>query len=111
MADRVRKRLLSLEGVTGVSTWAGRGPVRFTMILLPERPDPAYAQLVVNVDDVEAVTGLMAQTGELIASEFPEIHHMVRRLEFTSSTASKITSRPTALNMTVSSPSVKKGSA
>ncbi|GIR71634.1 MAG: hypothetical protein CM15mP74_28850 [Halieaceae bacterium] len=46
MADRVRKRLLSLEGVTEVSTWAGRGPVRFTMILLPERPDPAYAQLV-----------------------------------------------------------------
>jgi multidrug efflux pump subunit AcrB len=63
------------------------------MILLPERPDPAYAQLVVNVDDVEAVTGLMAQTGELIASEFPEIHHMVRRLEFTSSTASKIEAR------------------
>ena len=93
MADRVRKRLLSLEGVTEVSTWAGRGPVRFTMILLPERPDPAYAQLVVNVDEVEAVTGLMAQTGELIASEFPEIHHMVRRLEFTSSTASKIEAR------------------
>ena len=93
MADRVRKRLLSLESVTEVSTWAGRGPIRFTMILLPERPDPAYAQLVVNVDDVEAVTGLMAQTGELIASEFPEIHHMVRRLEFTSSTASKIEAR------------------
>ena len=93
MADRVRKRLLSLEGVTQVSTWAGRGPIRFTMILLPERPDPAYAQLVVNVDDVEAVTGLMAQTGELIAAEFPEIHHMVRRLEFTSSTASKIEAR------------------
>ena len=93
MADRVRKRLLSLEGVTEVSTWAGRGPVRFTMILLPERPDPAYAQLVVNVDDVEAVTGLMEQTGGLIAAEFPEIHHMVRRLEFTSSTASKIEAR------------------
>ena len=35
VADRVRKRLVNLGGVTEVSTWAGRGPIRFTMILLP----------------------------------------------------------------------------
>jgi multidrug efflux pump subunit AcrB len=93
MANRVRERLQTLAGVTQVSSWTGRGPIRFTMILLPERPDPAYAQLVVNVDNVEAVGPLMRAAGALIEEEFPETHHMVRRLEFTSSTASKIEAR------------------
>ena len=93
LADQVRERLLSLEGVTEISSWAGRGPIRFTMILLPERPDPAYAQLVVNVDNTSAVQGLMEATSQLIETEFPETHHMVRRLEFTKGTASKIEAR------------------
>ena len=44
------------------------------MILLPERPDPAYAQLVVNVDDTSAVQNLMEATSQLIETEFPETH-------------------------------------
>ena len=93
LADRVRDRLSTLEGVTDISSWTGRGPIRFTMILLPERPDPAYAQLIVNVDNTDAVQGLMAAARQLIAAEFPETHHMVRRLEFTEGTASKIETR------------------
>ncbi|MDC0573967.1 efflux RND transporter permease subunit [Luminiphilus sp.] len=101
LADRVRDRLSTLEGVTEISTWAGRGPIRFTMILLPERPDPAYAQLVVNVDNTDAVQGLMVAANQLIAAEFPETHHMVRRLEFTEGTASKIEARFYGLDRTV----------
>jgi multidrug efflux pump subunit AcrB len=93
LAERVRDRLSTLEGVTDISSWAGRGPIRFTMILLPERPDPAYAQLVVNVDNTDAVQRLMVAASQLIAAEFPETHHMVRRLEFTEGTASKIEAR------------------
>jgi multidrug efflux pump subunit AcrB len=93
LAERVRDRLGTLEGVTDISSWAGRGPIRFTMILLPERPDPAYAQLVVNVDNTDAVQRLMVAASQLIAAEFPETHHMVRRLEFTEGTASKIEAR------------------
>ena len=101
LADRVRDRLSTLEGVTEISSWAGRGPIRFTMILLPERPDPAYAQLVVNVDNTDAVQGLMVAANQLIAAEFPETHHMVRRLEFTEGTASKIEARFYGLDRTV----------
>jgi multidrug efflux pump subunit AcrB len=32
LAERVRDRLSTLEGVTDISSWAGRGPIRFTMI-------------------------------------------------------------------------------
>ena len=93
LAERVRDRLSTLEGVTDISSWVGRGPIRFTMILLPERPDPAYAQLVVNVDNTDVVQSLMVAASQLIAAEFPETHHMVRRLEFTEGTASKIEAR------------------
>ena len=101
LADRVRDRLSTLEGVTDISSWAGRGPIRFTMILLPERPDPAYAQLVVNVDNTDVVQGLMVAADQLIAAEFPETHHMVRLLEFTEGTASKIEARFYGLDRTV----------
>ena len=101
LADRVRDRLSTLGGVTDISSWTGRGPIRFTMILLPERPDPAYAQLVVNVDNTDAVQGLMVAANQLIAAEFPETHHMVRRLEFTEGTASKIEARFYGLDRTV----------
>jgi hypothetical protein len=48
---------------------------------------------VVNVDNTDAVQRLMVAASQLIAAEFPETHHMVRRLEFTEGTASKIEAR------------------
>lgn len=93
MAEQVRQRVKDLDGVTEVTSWAGRGPMRFTMILLPERPDPAYAQLVVQVDDVEQMNTIMTQTTQMIHERFPEIHSMVRRLEFSPGTATKIEAR------------------
>ena len=93
LSEQVRERIQLLDGVTEVSSWIGRGPIRFTMILLPERPDPAYAQLVVQVEDVETMNQIMADTKALLEQEFPESHHMVRRQEFTSGTSTKIEAR------------------
>ncbi len=93
LAERVRSRLRTLPGVTEVSSWSGRGPLRFTMILLPERPDPAYSQLVVTVDEVDSISHIMRLTSALLDEEFPEAHYMTRRLEFTSSSASRIEAR------------------
>ena len=93
LAEQVRRQLKGLDGVADVTSWAGQGPMRFTMILLPERPDPAYVQLVVQVDDVEAMNQTMAKTMDVIEQQFPEVHPMVRRLEFTPGTATKIEAR------------------
>lgn len=93
IAEQVRQQVKGIDGVAEVTSWAGQGPMRFTMILLPERPDPAYVQLVVQVDDVEEMSTIMAQTMSIIEETFPQIHPMVRRLEFTPGTATKIEAR------------------
>ena len=93
LAEQVRQQLKGLDGVADITSWAGQGPMRFTMILLPERPDPAYVQLVVQVDDVEEMNKTMAKTMDMIEQQFPQVHPMVRRLEFTPGTATKIEAR------------------
>lgn len=93
LAETVRKQVETLEGVVEVSTWVGRGPMRFTMILLPERPDPAYAQLVIRVDDVQRMDDIMSRVDNLMREQHSAIAHMVRRMEFTTGTATKIEAR------------------
>jgi len=46
-----------------------------------------------NAGDASARLVDALATSDVIAAEFPEAHHMVRRLEFTRSTASKIEAR------------------
>lgn len=93
LAETVRKQVETLDGVVEVSTWVGRGPMRFTMILLPERPDPAYAQLVIRVDDVQRMDAIMSAVDAFMWEQHSGIAHMVRRMEFTTGTATKVEAR------------------
>jgi len=87
---RVEQALRAHPEVTTVSSWTGRGPSRFTMIMLPERPNPSYGQVVLRVVDVSRMNEVMTWSRQQLAEHFPEIQAMVRRSEFTTGSASKI---------------------
>jgi len=79
--------------VENITTWVGRGPSRFIMILLPERANRAYAQLAVRVRDVAALDRIRAWADVQLAEQFGEIEARTRRIEFSPGGAAKLEAR------------------
>lgn len=63
----------ALPHVTGTDTFVGNGALRFILTYEPEMPDSSYGQILVSVDDFEAIPGLMTQVEQYINEEFPDV--------------------------------------
>ena len=67
---RVTKKLetivAELESVTHVTSLIGKGGLRFLLTYTPEKPNSAYAQLLVDVDDPKAVDRLIEKIDRII---------------------------------------------
>lgn len=59
--DRLERFVMELEGVEKVSTWVGRGAVRFMLVYSPEDANSAYAQLLITVRDHRQIDAVMAR--------------------------------------------------
>ena len=81
------------EQVTDVTAFVGRGATRFTTIMNPEQPNPAYAQFVVRVADVQLMNGVMQQVDQALKAVQLDAEIQVSRAEFTPSGNSKIEAR------------------
>jgi len=57
--------------VTDVTTFTGRGALRFILTYAPEMPNSAYGQLLVTVDDYRNITDLITQVRHHLDSQFP----------------------------------------
>lgn len=79
-----------LDGVVAVTVFIGRGASRFTTIMNPEQPNPAYAQLVARVADVRTMDARMVETRQLLSALRPDADFQVRRTEFTPGGTAKI---------------------
>jgi multidrug efflux pump subunit AcrB len=76
-----------------VSSFIGSGMPRFISTLRPEQPNPAMAQLVVRVHEVERMNETMRRIDDRLADIAPHAQIMVRRAEFTPSGTSKVEAR------------------
>jgi multidrug efflux pump subunit AcrB len=63
--------VMGLDGVESVSTWVGRGALRFMLVYSPEDPNPAYAQLLITVADSRHISALIPE----IRAEL-DAHHL-----------------------------------
>ena len=61
-----------MEGVTHVSTLIGKGGLRFLLTYSPERANPSYAQLLVDVEDATHVDKLIPKIDAYIKTNFPD---------------------------------------
>jgi multidrug efflux pump subunit AcrB len=66
--QKVRAR----EGVTHITSFIGQGALRFMLTYSPEDPNPAYGQLLVDVDRFEDIAGLIATLQPELEQAFPE---------------------------------------
>jgi multidrug efflux pump subunit AcrB len=60
-----------LDGVTHITSLIGKGGLRFLLTYTPERPNSAYAQLLVDVEDAKQVDALIPQIETLLQENFP----------------------------------------
>lgn len=71
--EQIEQHVASLEGVHDISSFIGRGPLRFLLTFSPEMPDSAYAQLLVDVDDFSRVPELKNNIQNWLDQEVPQV--------------------------------------
>jgi multidrug efflux pump subunit AcrB len=88
------ERIVSKDAqVTDVTSFIGRGPTRFGTTMRPEQPNPAYAHLVVGIQDIVVLDEVMRRLGEELQAITLDAQFQIRRAEFTPSGTSKIEAR------------------
>ena len=93
--EQFRQAVNKFDGIVSSLELIGRGPSRFSATLRPEQPNPAYAHLLVRVDDVRVMSDIMEKTRVLAARTFPDLEILVRRSEFSPSGPYKMEARLT----------------
>jgi multidrug efflux pump subunit AcrB len=71
-AAQVEEYVLSLEGVTNVTSLVGQGGLRFLLTYTPEKSNTAYVQFLVSVDSADRMDGLRAQVEQYLFENFPQ---------------------------------------
>ena len=91
--EAVEEALIADPDVASVMSFIGIGAARYTATQRPEQPNPALAQLVLRVADVERMDAVMARVKTEIALMRPDAQVLVYRLEFSPGGTSKIEAR------------------
>ncbi len=91
--EKAEQQLLQVPNVTAVTTFVGRGPLRFATTINPEQPNAAYAHLLVRVPDVSLMQEAMQAAKPIVTAAHPDADVLVRRSEFSPGGASKIEAR------------------
>ena len=93
--------ILAVDGVASTASFIGRGSPRFTAMTRPEQPNPAYAQLIIEVDDVRQLNDQMNTVKELFSDNRPDAEILITRAEFSPGSSSKIEMRYSGPDATV----------
>ncbi len=62
----------SIEGVTGTNTAIGGGHLRFMLTYSAESSNPAYGQILVDVDDYQRIEPVLIQIQQHINANYPD---------------------------------------
>jgi len=73
---RLEQMLLAEDNVTDVTTLVGRGASRFMLTYNPEQADASYGQLIVRVNNAEAIPAIATRLNRNLPAEFP--HALIR---------------------------------
>ncbi|QEG43140.1 efflux RND transporter permease subunit [Roseimaritima ulvae] len=77
--QRIEEYVQQHEATTSVSAFVGKGPPRFYLPVSAEDPYTSYAQIIVNVDSLDGVEQLVAETDAWVKENVPEAMVRVRK--------------------------------
>lgn len=93
LVEEVEKYLNKKENISGVTSLIGEGGLRFLLTYRPEKPNSAYAQLLVDVDDEEKIPSLAREIETELAEAFPDALFYTNKFEIGPGAAGKIQAR------------------
>ncbi|WP_028468373.1 efflux RND transporter permease subunit [Neptunomonas japonica] len=91
--EEIQAYLLTQESVEQVTTTAGRGAPRFMLTYGQEKSYAAFGQVIIRVDNREALRPMMANLRDYMANNYPQAEFKVKRMEIGPSTDAKIEAR------------------
>jgi len=91
--EQLEQELLAMPGVRHVTATIGRGAERFMLTYAPELSYPSYAQLIVEVDDFDAVTPTIDAVAARLWEGYPQAFTRIQRFEIGPSTKAKLEAR------------------
>jgi len=71
--EQLEQWLGKQDGIGKVTSFVGRGGLRFLLTYKPEQPNMAYAQLLVDVDDSSQIVEMITKTECYMADEMPDV--------------------------------------
>ena len=90
---KIESFLVNQSEVEEVTTTIGRGAERFMLTYQTEKIYPAFAQLIVRVQNKEQLTPLLHKMREHMNAQYPDVFYKLKRLEIGPSTDAKIEAR------------------
>jgi multidrug efflux pump subunit AcrB len=79
VVSEIEKYVRSVKHVTSVSSFVGQGASRFLLVYSPEKPNTAYAQLLVDVDDWTVIDDLAVEVQNHLDNNFPDTLNVVKK--------------------------------
>jgi multidrug efflux pump subunit AcrB len=78
-AGEAQQFIQTLPGVTHVTSFIGGGGLRFLLVYSPERENPAFVQLLVDVDDWRKIDGLIDEVQKYLDERQPNVNAVAKK--------------------------------
>jgi len=88
--DTLNDEVLKIEGVTHISTFIGRGGLRFLLTYEPEKPNDAFGQMLIDIDDYSHADEIIHKIENLTNRTYPDINVYGRKFTLGPSTGGKV---------------------
>ncbi len=78
-AGEMQQYVKTLPGVTHVTSFIGGGGLRFLLVYSPERENPAFVQMLVDVNDWRKIDGLISQVQAHLDEQHPNANGVAKK--------------------------------
>lgn len=89
----VEEYIRGLDGVTGTNTMVGGGHARFMLVYESENQNPAYGQILIDVEDYTQIADLQPQLQGWLSENYPDARAKVWKFVLGPGAGSKIEAR------------------
>ncbi|GAA6173560.1 efflux RND transporter permease subunit [Colwellia sp. KU-HH00111] len=91
--ESIQAYLLTQNKVTQMTSTTGRGAPRFMLTYAPEKSYAAYGQLIIRVENRDALTEVMRNLRHHVTNNFPQAQFKIKAMEIGPTTDAKIEAR------------------
>ncbi len=91
--ESIQAYLLKQDNVNQITSTVGRGAPRFMLTYAPEKAYAAFGQLIIRVENREALPEVMANIRTYVSNNYPQAQFKVKAMEIGPTTDAKIEAR------------------